>query len=345
MRVLSVSIFALLLAAVVYVTSSPDELGFFERIFRKPQGSITVVNVDAVTKAPIRGTEYAIRKPGSPEVLQTIVTDDTGRATSQPFDIGTSLEVVQTKIMHPYERNEPPVSVDVAEKSSALNTTNRMFDYVTKVERATDGSINVQGVRIKLDAVIQLPELPNGCEITSLTAVLRYYGFDVSKTEMSDGYLKKEPFATKQGKRYGANPFKAYAGEPRDKRGFFSFAPPIVEAADKYLQEAGQTIRAEDITGSSRDELIGHLKRGIPVVTWVTLDLSKPKLNYSWYLNDTGELFKAPINLHTVVLTGYGDGEVYVMNPLKGQVSYKADDFFRSYEEMGKRAVIVEKPV
>lgn len=37
----------------------------------------------------------------------------------------------------------------------------------------------------------QYPELPTGCEITSLTSVLNYYGYDVDKEVMADDYLEK----------------------------------------------------------------------------------------------------------------------------------------------------------
>ena len=41
------------------------------------------------------------------------------------------------------------------------------------------------------ESLNQNPELPTGCEITSLTSVLNYYGCNVDKTTMADEYLKK----------------------------------------------------------------------------------------------------------------------------------------------------------
>ena len=43
-------------------------------------------------------------------------------------------------------------------------------------------------VQIDVPVILQNPELPNGCEITSLTEVLQYLGFQVTHTEMA-GYL------------------------------------------------------------------------------------------------------------------------------------------------------------
>jgi uncharacterized protein YvpB len=192
---------------------------------------------------------------------------------------------------------------------------------------------------------MQKPELPNGCEITSLTAVLNYYGYTADKLDMADNYLPKEGWVRKDGKLYGANPDKAYAGDPRlQPGGFFSFAPPIIDAAESYIADNGGSHTATDMTGSTREEIVEKLMQGIPVVAWTTLDLSAPKIGYSWRFHDTGELFNAPINLHVVVLNGYdaNSGTLDVMNPLQGQVTYSADAFFKSYELMGSHALIVE---
>ncbi|MBY0121236.1 C39 family peptidase [Bacillus sp. S/N-304-OC-R1] len=216
--------------------------------------------------------------------------------------------------------------------------------YVKKYDWTKEGQLKITEVFIPVKMVKQLPELPHGCEITSLTAILNTYGFEVSKTEMADKYLPKQPFSSKNNRRYGANPLKAYAGNPRSQTGgFFSYAPPIIQAAEKYSVAAGAELQTKDISGSSREEIINQLNKGIPVVIWVTLDLGKPRLNYSWYLNDTGEKFTAPVNLHAVVLNGYDEKSVHVMNPLKGQMTYNIDAFFKSYQELGSHAMTVVK--
>ncbi|MBS4192655.1 C39 family peptidase [Bacillus sp. FJAT-49705] len=214
--------------------------------------------------------------------------------------------------------------------------------YVKRYDWTKNGEMDITEVFIPVKTVKQLPELPHGCEITSLTSILNTYGYNVSKTEMADKYLPKQPFNYKNSKRYGANPYKAYAGNPRsEKGGFFTYAPPIVEAANKYLAAINADAKPVDISGSTREEIIEQLDKGIPVAVWVTLDLGKPKLKYSWYFHDSGEKFIAPVNLHTVVLNGYDEKNVHAMNPLKGQVTYDANAFFKSYEELGSHAMIV----
>ncbi len=204
--------------------------------------------------------------------------------------------------------------------------------------------IHAKAAYIPVPPLLQEPELPNGCEIVSLTAILNYYGYNVSKIIMADHHLPKQGFSRINGKLFGPDPYKTYAGSPRVKSGgWYSFAPPIVDAANNYMANQEYKMKATNISGSSKEDLIAYLNNGIPIVTWVTLDLSEPKLNGHWYLKDTGEYYQAYTNLHVVVLNGYKDDIVHVMDPLKGQVEYNLNAFFKSYEEMGKHALILQK--
>ncbi|WP_053373306.1 C39 family peptidase [Paenibacillus sp. FJAT-27812] len=306
------------------------------------QGTITIVNTDETSDQPVKGAVFTITAAGSTKVVDTVTTDASGEATSSLLDYGTSYTIKQQKINVPYQLSKEEQQLAVNAPEQQLSFTNRVLEHVKDFETTPDGEIKIKKVYIDVDTVMQKPELPNGCEITSLTAVLNYYGYDVTKTEMADNYLPKQPFSTKNKKLYGPDPYQAYAGDPRElKGGFFSFAPPIVEAANLYFDVVGRSSSTTDISGSSREEMIDKLNKGIPVVTWITLDLTPPKMNYGWYYNDTDVYHSAPVNLHVVVLNGYEDGIVHVMNPLKGQATYDADTFFNSYEEMGSHAMIV----
>ncbi|MBE6540860.1 MAG: hypothetical protein E7672_00210, partial [Ruminococcaceae bacterium] len=56
-----------------------------------------------------------------------------------------------------------------------------------------------------LDAehISQLPEYPNGCEAVSAVMMLRYFGFDIDKTDFIDNYLEKEEVDIRWGIRFG----------------------------------------------------------------------------------------------------------------------------------------------
>ena len=86
--------------------------------------------------------------------------------------------------------------------------------------------------QVELDAqpVLQNPELPTGCEVTTLTAALNYLGYPVDKVTMADQYLTRaEPYQATFG--------EAFIGSPHDANAWGCYAPVIVETAQKYLDE------------------------------------------------------------------------------------------------------------
>lgn len=219
------------------------------------------------------------------------------------------------------------------EKSVVLNSSN---PYVV-IEANAAGHQQALAVPV----IKQNPQLPHGCEITSLTAVLNYYGADVDKMTMTTSYLPKEPFKTVNGVKYGPDPNVAYAGDPSNVRGTYAFAAPIVKAAENYMAKAEMDLQAKDISGSTIDEIELHLELGIPVITWVTLDLSKPRTNGGWTITGTNIFHPMYTNLHAVVLVGSDGDKVEVMDPLKGIVQLNKQQFFDSYKALGEQAVAV----
>ena len=59
---------------------------------------------------------------------------------------------------------------------------------------AQPAELNFDGVQLDVSPVLQLPEMPNGCETSSLTALLNYYGYPVTKEELASEYLPYEYF-------------------------------------------------------------------------------------------------------------------------------------------------------
>lgn len=321
---------------------APKVMENIGNLFVKQQGRITINNIDTESKLPIKNSKFSITNIETGELIDTIITDKEGVATSVLLDYDNIYEIKQTELNPYYQSSEDDsITIEINQEIHDVFIENKMYDYIKRVQLTEEGDIVIDEVYIDVPTVMQNPELPNGCEITSLTAVLNYKGYNVDKLEMADVYLPKEAFYTKDGKLFGANPYVAYAGNPREKSGFFSYAPPIIKAANSYLDVVQGEEEPIDISNSTREEIFEYLDQGVPIVIWVTLDLSKPKLNYSWYLSDTGEKKDMPVNLHCVVLNGYSGENVYVMNPLKGQVEHNADAFFQSYVELGSHALIL----
>ncbi len=320
------------------VNNKPEE----EHIFVVPQGIITIINQEADTELPILSAEFKIVDVETGLAVEVLTTDQEGKVISAPLDYGAKYEVQQVKAPSPYKLSKERIAFEISQENHEVIYKNGLMDHVEAIDRLQDGTVKITKAFMPVEVLMQNPELPNGCEITALTALLNYYGYEAEKLDMADNYLPQEAFNRKDGKLIGANPYKAFAGNPRDNSGFFSYAPPVVEAANSYIDKAAGGHEAIDVSNSAMEEILGYLDRGLPVVIWVTLDLSKPRLNYSWYLRDTGEEYQAPVNLHAVVLKGYDENNVYYMDPILGDLIKGKAEFFRSYYDLGKHAVIVD---
>lgn len=198
------------------------------------------------------------------------------------------------------------------------------------------------GVQLSVETVLQNPELPNGCEATSLAAVLQTKGIPADKLDLAYGYIPRSDIVEEADGRFGPDPEQAYAGDPATGLGFYCFAEPIVQGANAYLQACGSSLRAVDITGVTGDGLLQYLRGGDPVIVWITTDLQAPRTgSYTWTLWQTGETYTPYVNLHCVVLTGWSGDICSLMDPLRGETTVDADVFLDCFVQMGSRAVVV----
>lgn len=79
---------------------------------------------------------------------------------------------------------------------------------------------------------LQNPELPNGCEVTSLAMLLTAAGYPVDKLELYE-YLPREEFSYSGSARLGPNPQEAFAGDPASASGgWYCLEGPVVETGN-----------------------------------------------------------------------------------------------------------------
>ena len=189
-------------------------------------------------------------------------------------------------------------------------------------------------VRLNVKNILQRPELPMGCEVTSLTIALNYHGYNVAKGYLSDNYLPK-------GSSSSTSPDEGFLGNPRSWSSWYCYSAPIVTCANSYLESVGSDQRATDLTGTKFDNLLYLLDDGKPVVIWGTISMGSPRTNGRWYVG--GRSYPRYINLHCMVLTGYDKKKdlVYVADPLVGNVSYRLSTTRVRYAQMGSQAVVI----
>ena len=188
---------------------------------------------------------------------------------------------------------------------------------------------------ISFTPLCQYPELPTGCEITSLTAVLKYYGVECDKCDISDTYLSKGEVGT-------VDFNKAFEGDPRDEGSYGCYANVIIETAYKYLAGKDQMLVISDRTGSRLSELYPFIDRNIPVIVWGTQNCAEGKYTVTWNVDGQDMTWFSPE--HCMVLVGYDDSSVWVADPMYGDVrSYEKSVFERSYDSLFRQAIVIER--
>lgn len=338
----SILFFLLFICLILVVTKGDKIYAFVYEMFEKNEGILTIASVDAQKGFPIKDTKFQVVDLETKEVVAELVTGSDGMIQTDNLLKNKSYLIIQTDIKSPYQLNTEQKTVSLLTEHTIVTIENNVQESISAYSRTSNQEVVATKMNLPVDVVLQGPELPNGCEVTALTAVLNYYDYNVKKTVLSDKYLPKVPFEVKDGKLYGADPYQAYAGEPRSKnQGFFSYVPPVIETVNRYFNDIGGHHKAMDLTGSSPEELLNYIQEGIPVIIWTTIDQREPLFNYSWYVNGTDKSIDIIRNSHTVVLTGFSETEVYVMDPLKGNVAYPKNRFFEIYKKAGSHAMVV----
>ena len=293
--------------------------------------NLTILTVEFNSGAPVPDLYISLLDAETGEEIDSLIGSAEGEATFEGVQEGKDYIISATTL-----KNSVLGEGFTTVEQVTFDNTQPYFLVQTHSSREYQ--------QLDVPIVMQKPELPHGCEITSLTAVLNYYGVSVTKTEMAENYLKKMAFRTVAGQKIGPNPNNAFAGDPSDlKGGTYVYAAPIVEAAKKAILEKQASLQVTDVSGHSKDEILALVKEGVPVVIWVTLDLTKPRTSGGWRIDGTDDYHKMYQNLHAVVLTGHMLDKVVVMDPLKGYTTYSDSNFFQSYVDLGMQAVAVHK--
>ncbi|MCR5120794.1 MAG: C39 family peptidase [Ruminococcus sp.] len=196
--------------------------------------------------------------------------------------------------------------------------------------------------QIAVSNILQHPELPAGCETTSLTMLLNFYGIGADKLDIARNYLPKQAFYWQDGIMYGADFRTTFAGDPEDENSYGCYAPCIVTAANSYLSACGSGMRARDISGENLDTLLSqYIDNNTPVLIWITYgSLHEPSYTTVW-TTPAGEQVQWYGWEHCAVLTGYDRDRriIYVSDPIAGNTYYDMDLLNTRYEQFGRQCV------
>ncbi len=195
-----------------------------------------------------------------------------------------------------------------------------------------------QLAKLNVPLIAQRPELPSGCEVTSLAMALKYYGINVSKTTLA----KQMPYdstnlvrnADGSIKTWG-DPDVGFVGTPFGN-GHTINPGPLKKLLDQYRPGGA------DLTGKDFSEIEKHVSEGNPVLAWFTISHEMPKQR-SWK-TPAGKTINAPTPLHCIVITGVDADYVYFNDSeaVKKDVKMPKEKFIKIYNAMGKRALAVK---
>ncbi len=174
----------------------------------------------------------------------------------------------------------------------------------TEGRKTTIYNDNGQIVAVYNDAEVisQLPELPTGCEITAVTMMLRYAGYDVNKVQLANIMPRSN------------NGDYGFVGNPFSLSGWWIFPTGIAPVVDRFVGHH------EIMTGTSMQRIQDKLKQGHLVVAWVA--------NVNGFVN------------HALALTGYDAGRLFYNNPWTGRKeSMTYGEFYQHWNADRQRAI------
>jgi uncharacterized protein YvpB len=194
-------------------------------------------------------------------------------------------------------------------------------------------------VLLDVPLIEQMPELPRGCEVTSLAMLLKYAGVSADKMELADR-IKRDPTAyeKKNGQVYFGHPNTGFVGDmySLDHPGLGVYHIPIKELAEQYLP--GRII---DMTGGEFSEIEESISNGIPV--WIITNSryqTLPEEEFQTWQTPSGEI-EITYREHSVVVTGYDENNVFFNDPLTGEKNKKVakQDFIDAWVQMGRQTI------
>lgn len=198
-------------------------------------------------------------------------------------------------------------------------------------------------VILDVSLISQMPELYNGCEITSLAMLLNYKGINVDKIQLASEMKRDDTGLIRNGDgtiySWG-NPDVGFVGEVNSSTGIgFSINPtPLVPLIDSYYSNGGKVLNyctVEDIKESIYNDN--------PVLAWITADFTRPQKMQTW-IDSKGNAIEGTFETHTVLLTGYDEENFYYNDPLNNKKNAKISiaSFINIWNDMGSKALTLK---
>ncbi len=248
---------------------------------------------------------------------------ETAGANAQTAVPASDITPVDSKSSDKKPSEAPASSSRATEESSQEEPSSE--EPSSKEPSSESPSSPGEEAKLSVDCILQKPELPNGCEVTSLAMAMNYKGYKIDKCDLADEYLP-----TWEEDEEG-DPEEYYLGDPRED-GLYCFQGALITAIDDYNDSMDETVKYKDLSGKSPEDLYEQIKDGNPVIVWCTVDWKDPDYDGKYYQNS-----------HCVVLSGYTENEVITEDPLEGHKNVDKSTFEKIWKAMDKRALTITK--
>lgn len=192
---------------------------------------------------------------------------------------------------------------------------------------------------IDVPLISQLPELYNGCEITSLAMLLAYLQQPIDKLDLASMLPKDEtsPEFDEDGNiAVWGDPDIGFVGDIYgNELGYAVYVKPLA-----HLLEQVYTPGSLDLTGLDFSEIERAVADGKPVVIWNIASFEQSDDWTTWKTPEGTEV-SATFQEHCVLLIGFDEESVYVNNPFENIQAQKVpkSSFIEAWEQMGRMAL------
>lgn len=190
-----------------------------------------------------------------------------------------------------------------------------------------------QKLNVPIDS--QFPDLPNGCEVTSLAMLLNYYHIRVTKDELAS-HIRHVPIENGDGTR--GNPNQGFVGSmSQSDGGWCVYNGPLYDVARKY------TNRIRNATGEDFIQIMHLVSDGHPVMIITTLSFTRVQDMQTWQ-TEQGKVNVTPSS-HACVITGYSKSRktIYVNDPYGQKNKAVSWPGLRdSYNQQGRQALYMK---
>lgn len=312
------------------VSNNPDTLPSF--IHKQPSEGNYIIKKSGKVIDVLQNKEEAIKK--AKEIGRSVVIDQQSNkwiyTTLDPFMIITEIAIHDFK------------TFDGALRYAKTNNHNKIYYNSDTQAIWEDQVVLPEAIKIEVPLVMQLPELPRGCEVTSLAMILKYNGQKVSKIELAEKVVKDNTPYSKddRGRIYYGNPYKGFVGDMYNinNNGYGVYHGPIAELAKSYFEE-----KVIDITGLDFEDVLYFISNKYPV--WVVTNSTYKYLEDQYFQiwhTPTG-IVKVTNKQHAVVITGFDEKYIYINDPLypKANRALEKVSFQKAWEQMGHQALTI----